>query len=50
MEFANPNDLPWLAWCLHPGARPVLIKDWHYTPTAFGAVVKDALEAASARR
>jgi endoglucanase len=44
LEFAENNDLPWIAWCLHPGARPNLIKDWKYTPTAYGEVVKAALQ------
>jgi endoglucanase len=47
LEFGNKNNLPWVAWCLHPAARPVLIEDWQYTPSAFGAVVKEALHAAS---
>jgi hypothetical protein len=50
LEFADRNDLPWTAWSLHPGARPVLIKDWKYTPTDFGAVVKEALQSSAARR
>lgn len=43
IDFAKENDLPWIAWCLHPYARPCLIKDWDYTPTAYGIIVKDAL-------
>jgi len=44
LAFANENGLPWVAWCLHPRAHPVLIKDWNYTPTAYGTVVKTALQ------
>ncbi len=50
LDFANAHDLPWIAWSLHPGARPVLIRDWDYTPTDFGQEVKDALRAAAARQ
>jgi endoglucanase len=46
LEFAKTNNLPWIAWCLHPHARPVLIKNWDYTPTKFGTEVKNALQAA----
>ncbi|HWF19813.1 MAG TPA: cellulase family glycosylhydrolase, partial [Verrucomicrobiae bacterium] len=49
IEFAKEHDLPWTAWCLHPGAKPNLIKDWNYTTTDYGAVVKEALQAASSR-
>jgi endoglucanase len=43
LDFAKTNSLPWVAWCLHPYARPCLIKDWQYTTTKYGATVKDAL-------
>ena len=36
----------WVAWDLHPSARPSLIADWNYTATTnFGVYVKQALEA-----
>jgi len=44
LEFARQNDLPWIAWCLHPHARPCLIMNWTYAPTTYGQVVKDALQ------
>ena len=39
LEFADQNHLPWIGWCMHTGAKPCLIKDWNYTPTAFGETV-----------
>jgi hypothetical protein len=48
--IAAAHDLPWLAWSLHPGAKPCLIKDWNFTPTSFGERVKDALQKAPAKR
>jgi len=36
LEFADQNHLSWIGWCMHPGAKPCLIKDWNYTPTAYG--------------
>jgi hypothetical protein len=50
VEFADQNELPWLAWSLHTTAKPCLIKDWKFTPTAYGQVVKDLLHEAAARR
>jgi hypothetical protein len=50
LEFADKHGFSWTAWSLHPGAKPCLIKDWKFTPTAFGVVVKDALGAAAAKR
>jgi hypothetical protein len=50
IDFANAHNLPWIAWSLHPGARPVLIQDWQYKPTEFGQEVKDALRLATSRR
>jgi endoglucanase len=49
LEFARQNDLPWIAWCLHPHARPCLILNWTYAPTTYGKVVKDALHEATAK-
>lgn len=42
-EYADRHRLHWVAWCLHPHATPNMIKDWKYTPTDFGAIVKSAL-------
>ena len=47
--FARQNDLPWLAWCLHPHARPSLIMNWKYAPTTYGEVIKNALQEAAAK-
>jgi hypothetical protein len=44
LDFAKQHDLAWVAWCFHPRARPCLIKNWEYTPTEFGAIIKDALQ------
>ena len=34
----------WTAWSFHPGASPVLLSDWKYTPTPeWGAFAKRAL-------
>jgi len=39
------DHLNWTAWCMHPTARPCVIRDWTYAPTPeFGALVKLALE------
>ncbi len=35
---------------MHTGAKPCLIKDWNYTPTAFGELVKNAMRGADAKR
>lgn len=50
IDFANSHGLPWIAWSLHPGARPVLIQDWQYSPTEFGQEVRNALRAAANKR
>jgi hypothetical protein len=50
IDFAEKNGLHWTAWCLHPGAKPCLIKDWKYTPTPFGEVVKSALREAAGNK
>ncbi len=46
LEYANQHDLSRIAWSMHPGAKPCLIKDWKYTPTPFGESVKKALREA----
>jgi hypothetical protein len=50
LEYIDGHELHGVAWCLHPGAKPNLIKDWKYTPTAFGEPVKKALREAAAKR
>ncbi len=50
LEFAKQNDLAWVAWCFHPRARPCLIRNWDYTPTPFGLIVKDALHDVNVRQ
>jgi hypothetical protein len=44
LGFIQKHRLNWTAWCFHPGATPVLISDWNYTPTPFwGVYAKAAL-------
>tara|TARA_R100000027_G_scaffold2734_9_gene2703 strand:- start:1101 stop:2756 length:1656 start_codon:yes stop_codon:yes gene_type:complete len=44
LGFIQMHQLNWTAWCFHPRATPVLIKDWTYEPTEFwGVFAKDAL-------
>ncbi len=44
LEALNDHHWSWVAWDLHTSARPNLISDWNYTPTAhFGVYVKEAL-------
>jgi len=44
LGFIQKHRLNWTAWCLHPRATPVLIKDWSYSPTPFwGVFAKEAL-------
>ena len=50
VEFANQNDLSWVAWCLHPRARPILIRNWNYAPTQYGIIIKDALHDAAGQK
>lgn len=50
LDFAKQNDLAWVAWCFHPRARPCLIRNWDYTPTEFGVIVKDALRDVNVRQ
>jgi len=50
LQYVDQHHLHWTAWCMHPGARPCLIKDWKYTPSPFGEPVKEALRAAAAKR
>ncbi len=44
LGFIQKYKLNWTAWCFHPRATPVLIKDWTYEPTEFwGVFAKEAL-------
>ncbi|HZU38849.1 MAG TPA: cellulase family glycosylhydrolase [Gemmataceae bacterium] len=43
LAYIDRHQLHWAAWCMHPGATPNMLKDWRYTLTAFGEVVKSAL-------
>ena len=44
LGFIQKYKLHWTAFSFHPGAAPVLIKDWDYTPTPeWGAPAKEAL-------
>ncbi len=44
LALVQKYHLNWTAFCMHPKATPVLIKDWSYEPTPFwGQFVKDAL-------
>ena len=44
LGFIQKRRLNWTAWCFHPYATPVMLKDWKYTPTDFwGQPAKDAL-------
>jgi len=43
LGYIQKHKLNWTGWCLHPGASPVMISDWKYTPTPWGAMAKEAL-------
>ncbi len=43
LGYLAMHKLSWTAWCMHPGAKPCLIKDWKYTLTPFGEPVVKAL-------
>jgi len=43
LGFIQKHKLNWTGWCLHPGAAPIMISDWKYTPTPWGAMAKEAL-------
>ncbi len=48
LQALDEHHWSWTAWDLHPGAGPVLISDWNYTPSArFGVYVKEALAGAA---
>ncbi len=43
IAYAAAHHISWCAWSFHTEAGPVLIKNWHYQPSAFGAMIKKAL-------
>jgi hypothetical protein len=44
LGFLQKHKLHWTAFSFHPGASPVMITGWDYTPTPFwGAFVRAAL-------
>jgi hypothetical protein len=44
LQALDDHHWSWIAWDLHPYARPNLISDWNYTPSPkFGVYVKQAL-------
>jgi hypothetical protein len=44
LQALQDRNWSWIAWCLHPFARPNLVYDWNYEPTEdFGVYVKQAL-------
>ncbi|MDR0475719.1 MAG: glycoside hydrolase family 5 protein [Treponema sp.] len=44
LNWIDENNLPWIAWSFHTGAKPCLITDWTYRPTQhFGVIVKEKL-------
>jgi endoglucanase len=43
LGFIQKHKLNWTGWCFHPGASPVMISDWKYTPTPWGGMAKEAL-------
>ncbi|HEY7311731.1 MAG TPA: cellulase family glycosylhydrolase [Gemmataceae bacterium] len=49
VSYADQYQLPWLAWCMHPGIKPRLIENWKYQPTPYGESVKKALLEAAKR-
>jgi len=43
LGYIQKHKLNWTGWCFHPGASPVMISDWKYTPTPWGQMAKEAL-------
>jgi len=42
LDWIDENELHWAGWCFHTAARPFMISDWQYTPTAHhGAIMKE---------
>jgi len=44
IAYAAAHHISWCAWSFHTQAGPVLIKNWHYQPSAFGVLIKKALK------
>ncbi len=49
LRYLDQHQLNWAAWCMHPAAKPCLIKDWKYTLTPFGEPVVKALREGAGR-
>lgn len=49
LRYLDRHELSWTAWCMHPGAKPCLIRDWKYTLTPFGEPVVKALREGARR-
>ena len=44
LDWVDTHRLHWTGWSFHPGADPVMISDWNYTPTSYwGQAAKDRL-------
>ncbi len=43
IAFAAAHHISWCGWSFHTRAGPVLIRNWQYQPSAFGALIKKAL-------
>ncbi|CAN5772137.1 hypothetical protein BH09VER1_BH09VER1_46160 [soil metagenome] len=43
LGFVQKHKLNWTGFAFHPRCAPELIKDWKFTPTPWGAAVKEAL-------
>lgn len=43
IAFAAAHHISWCSWSFHTRAWPVLIKNWNYKPSTFGALIKKAL-------
>jgi aryl-phospho-beta-D-glucosidase BglC (GH1 family) len=43
IAYAAAHHISWCSWSFHTQAGPVLIKNWNYQPSKFGALIKKAL-------
>lgn len=43
VAFMKARDISWTAWAFDPDWAPVMIKDWHFTPTPQGEFFKEVL-------
>ncbi|MGC8625605.1 MAG: glycoside hydrolase family 5 protein [Phycisphaerae bacterium] len=43
IAYAAAHHISWCSWSFHPHVGPVLIKNWNYQPSKFGALIKKAL-------